>query len=199
MYASSVLSCTIAPSGQAVATSAARRMTSSGRATSGHEAEFGRGERDAVVAVSQGVGGRIERDPEVVPRRGIGGSSPGKRGDANEQLGESERFRQVVVATRMKATHAIRKRGARRQEEHRTGHAVCPERHADVAAVGVGKPDVEDQHVRRRVREHPQGVGAGRCRPDLVALAVERAANHAAQFVVVFAQPDCQGHDAARV
>ena len=76
-----------------------------------------------------------------------------QRLDAHEQLGEREGLGEVVVAAGVEAAEAVAQRVARGQEQDRGGDAARPQRLADVAAVGVGQADVEDEDVGRVVAE----------------------------------------------
>ena len=151
MYASSVLSWTIAPCGQPARTRSRRRTASPGRASS-------RASSRNSVGVSAHArsrrGDRVRRRVEPQPaglERAVAARPPQERVQPREQLGERERLRQVVVAAGVEAGEPVGERVARGQEEHGRVDAAGAQRLADVAPVGVGQPDVDDQRVRQRV------------------------------------------------
>jgi len=68
---------------------------------------------------------------------------------ARDELCERERLGHVVVASGAEAGDAVGKRCAGAEEQDRQLHALRAQRLADVASVGVGQPDVDDQEVGR--------------------------------------------------
>ena len=78
------------------------------------------------------------------------------------------------------ASRAVRNRSGARDAAGAQGLA-------DVAPVGVREADVEDQHVRRLGPERAHRLGAGGRGTDGQAVALQGAAEHAAQLVVVLA------------
>ena len=73
--------------------------------------------------------------------------APQQRADSSHELGEVERLRQVVVAPGAEAGEAIGQGAARREEDHRRVDALSTQRLDDVAPVGVGQADVDDEGV----------------------------------------------------
>ena len=78
--------------------------------------------------------------------------------DPGEQLADVEGLGQVVVAAGGEAREDVVQLVAGGQEQHRHVHAARAQRLADVAPVGVGQADVEDDGGEPRVRS---GAGGG--------------------------------------
>ena len=86
----------------------------------------------------------------------------------------------------MKSGQAIGERVACGQEQHRREHAPRADRLAEVATVGVGQSDVDDERVGRAMGDDvSEGVGAGRYTPSAEAFGAEGAHEHVAQAGVV--------------
>src|SRR5262245_43031901 len=75
-------------------------------------------------------------------------AAPAEQGlQARGQLDEGERLRQVVVAAGVEAGHTVDERVPGREEQDRRLNAARAERLAEVAAVGVGQSDVDNERV----------------------------------------------------
>jgi len=70
--------------------------------------------------------------------------------DAHHDLGEGERLGDVVVATGVEASDLVVHGVECGEEEDRGVLTFSAQRLADVATVGVGKPDVDHQDVDAR-------------------------------------------------
>ena len=185
MYASSVLSRTlraVRPAGldELAATDRLARARDELR----EQPELGRRERDLLAVDERGVRERVEAHAGALDRVGLPGAAE-QRVQPRDELGERKGLRDVVVAARAESRDAIRQRVARREEEHGRLHALRAQRLADVAAVGIGQTDVDDQDVRRlRLDALEQlGPGADTCRVE--ALLAQAAQKHAAESDVV--------------
>ena len=147
MYTSSVLSWTIAPCGHARADELA---PADGVAWRGAQAcqdpELGRRHLHAAAAARGVVTRRIEPHAPYLESR-LRPAPLDQRLESCDQLGEVERLRQVVVATRGEAGEPVGERVARGEEDDRHADAARPQRLDDVAAVRVGEPDVDHQGV----------------------------------------------------
>ena len=113
-YWSSVLSWTIAPSGQAARTSSRRRTIAPGRAASAASTRNSVGVSETSrVPVATRVGSGIEASPPTVGRA-VGAGAPQQRAQARHQLVEVERLGQVVVAAGAEAREPVGDGVARR-------------------------------------------------------------------------------------
>src|SRR4029078_5611523 len=77
-------------------------------------------------------------------------------------LANRERFRKVSGTAGAEAGDAIRERASGCEEQDRRLYALGPEGLADVAAVAVGKADIDDQQVGRRLLDVLEELAA-RC------------------------------------
>ena len=75
-----------------------------------------------------------------------------ERLEPGDELGKGEGLGQVVVAAGAEAREPIGERIARGEEQHRRRHALGAQGLADVTAVGIGQPDVDDEEIRRTAR-----------------------------------------------
>ena len=108
-----------------------------------------------------------------------------ERLDPGDELDERERLRDVVVAACVEAGHAVDDRVARGEEEHRRLDAARAERLADVAPVGVGQADVDDEDVRHVGLGACEHLASGRDAVDGEALLAQAAAEDAPELCVV--------------
>ena len=133
-----------------------------------------------------GVGGRVpvgvEADVADLEGRRRGGGRRGAlagaaqhRADAGDELGHAERLDQVVVGAELEADDAVglKAAGGEHDDRHLGGGADCP---ADVAAVDVGQPQVEQDDVGLGAAHRLDPGGAGRRELDPEALTLERRA-----------------------
>ena len=102
-------------------------------------------------------------------------AAPQQRARTLSELGEREGLGDVVVATCREPGDALGHGVARRQEDHRHGVATAAHRRADVAAVGIGQADVEDQQVRAARVVGAQELDAVCQRLDLEAFLAQTA------------------------
>ena len=102
--------------------------------------------------------GRVEH--QTTGTRLRAGSAPGERAQADQELRELEWLREVVVGTRLEARHLVMNAVPCGQKEDRCGQPASAQSEADVPAVGVRQPDVEDDYVGRSVGEDAQGLAA---------------------------------------
>ena len=107
-------------------------------------------------------------DPVVLPRRGPG-SSQDHLG-AGDDLGESERFRHVVVSADGEPGELVLQRVPGGEEEDRRPHPVGAEPPGHLDPVQVGEHHVEDYQIGRVVLRFPQRRAAVRGLLDLEAL-----------------------------
>jgi hypothetical protein len=109
-----------------------------------------------------------------------------------------KRLGEVVVAAGAEAGEAIGDRVARREEQDGRRDALGPQRLADVAAVGVGEADVDDQGVDRVARRHERrgAVADGGHRE---ALLLEAARDQRAELGVVLDDDQAMGGHALSV
>ena len=150
MYTSSVLSWTIAPCGHAAPISSPRASALPGRpGQRGEQAKLGRSERPRRAVARDGVLGRVEREAEHGDLAGLGRRAAQQRAQPDDDLLDVKRLGDVVIAAGVEAGQAIGQRVARGQEQHRREHAAGAHRLAEVAAVGVGQADVDDERVGR--------------------------------------------------
>ena len=122
--------------------------------------------------------------------REIGRGASKQRPQAGDQLGERKRLRQVVVAAGAEARQPVGERITRRQEQHRRLDPLRPDRLADVTPVGIGQPDVDDEHVGGVARHSIEQLSS---RPDAVsreALFAEPADDHRAKLEIVLDDQD---------
>ena len=183
-YWSSVLSCTIAPSGHAARTSSRRRSTAPGWPASAASSRNSVGVSEASPSSSADrVRHRIQAQ-RADGRRRIGPGAAQQRAQARHDLVEVKRLGHVVVAAGAEAREAVGHGVARGEEEHRGVDAARAQRLAEVAPVGVGQADVDDEPVGRLLGlRHRRGrIGD---RDDLEALLAQAARQHQAQLGVV--------------
>ena len=113
-----------------------------------------------------------------------------ERANACGELGDRERLRQVIVTARAEAGEAIGECVARRQEEDRRLSAARAKRLDDVTAVGVRKPNVDDEQVRRLALEALKQLTPGSDTARRKAFFVQAADEDTAQLGVVFDDQD---------
>jgi D-alanyl-D-alanine carboxypeptidase/D-alanyl-D-alanine-endopeptidase (penicillin-binding protein 4) len=119
----------------------------------------------------------------------------------DRELGQRERLGQIVVAACVKAGEPVGERVARGQEDHRRADAAGTQCLADIAAVGIGKADVQHENPGRVGAEGAYGVGTRGRWSHTASLALKPGADDPAQSIVVFAEPNgqhdtdyCRGH-----
>ena len=147
------------------------------------QAELGRRERCLAVVPADRVrhGVQAQRPDR---RRGIGPGAAQQRAQPRHDLVEVKRLGHVVVAPGAEARETVGHRVAGREEEHRGVDAARAQRLAEVATVGVGQADVDDEPVGGLLGlRHRRGrIGH---RDDLEALLAQPARQHQAQLGVV--------------
>jgi len=112
-----------------------------------------------------------------------------------DELDERERLGDVVVTSGVESGDAVDERVVRGEEEHRRLDAPSAQRLAEVASVGVGQPDVDDQEVGRLGPEPLEQFGATARADCREALLLEPAQKDAAQVEVVLDDHDLRtGH-----
>ena len=139
--------------GPAARTSSRRRSTAPGWPASAASRRNSVGVSDASPPCRCRLRHRVQPQRPVVRPAA---SAPARRSSARSrttQLGEVQRLGQVVVAAGAEAGEPVGDGVAGREEQHRGVDAVRAQRLADVAPVGVGQADVDDEPV-------------GRCMPD---------------------------------
>ena len=84
-------------------------------------------------------------EPDALDLHGlIAAASPYERVQAGDYLGQGKGLGDVIVAAGAEARQAVGEGVARGQEQHRSPHTSSSQRLADVAAIGIGKADVQD-------------------------------------------------------
>jgi hypothetical protein len=103
------------------------------------------------VALERAV--RRDVDPDVLRLQvvlvdGVAVRAPQQRPHSREQLGEAKRLGDVVVRTGVEPDDEVDLVRAGRQDQHRRGQALVPDRPGDVEAVHVRQPEVQHDEVR---------------------------------------------------
>ena len=124
----------------------------------------------------------------------VGICSPQQRVQAGDELTEGERFGDIVVAAGAEAGDAIGCGIERGQEEHGRADALCAEGLAEVAAVGVLEPDVDDEDVGRAFAVLSQCRFRALAAHDLETFLAESLDEEAAKVVIVLHDMDERGH-----
>ena len=140
--------------------------------------------------------GRVEDEPREVAR-GRSCGAPREHLDTGDQLQGLEGLGQVVLGPDAETGELVVHAAQGGQEHHRRCLPVGAQCLADVAAVGVGEADVDDQHVERPVvTEQPDGLAAVVRGHDLVTGQVQGLDDDAADRRVVLAEADsCHDQD----
>ena len=115
----------------------------------------------------------------------IGGGASEQRRQARDQLREGERLRQVVVAPGVEARQPVGKRIPRRQEQHRRPDPLRSDCLADVTSVGIGQPDVDDEHVGGVARQSIEQLSSRPHAPGRETLFAEPADDHRAKLEII--------------
>ncbi|GAA1114730.1 hypothetical protein GCM10009630_10160 [Kribbella jejuensis] len=136
------------------------------------------------------MAGRVEHDL-VNGQRNRGPTQQHLRPD--EQFADVERLGQVVVGADLEPTHLVS--GSPRAVSIRTGASTPCARSArqNVPPAGVGKTDVENHDVRRRIQLSEQ-LDAGRAGGNRVPVAFQRPAQNSAQRSVIFTNSNLGHH-----
>ena len=115
------------------------------------------------------------------------------RADARRELAQAERLGDVVVGAEVETGDAVRLAcpGRQHDDRQRRRGRPRPQEAADLGAVQDRQIQVEDQQVRRRVADRPEGRVAGRDDVDAgVALALERVLDELGDVDFVFDDQD---------
>ena len=104
----------------------------------------------------------------------------------HDELGEFERLSQVVIAAGPEPGDPVGDAVARGQKEDRRLDAARSQRLAEVAAVGIGKPDVEHDQAGPVDVGPGERLGAIASGDHVEALLVEPTGEDPPQVVVVF-------------
>src|SRR5205085_3166649 len=150
----------------------------------GEQSELGWGQRGRARAGGDRVRDRVETEAGGLDRT-VGAAAASECVQPSHDLDERERLRDVVVAAGVEAGEAVGKLVPRSQEQQRRLDAARPQRLAEVAAVGVGQADVDDEQVRRYGIDAGEQVGPGRDRLRLEPLLGQTALQHATQLGIV--------------
>ena len=116
--------------------------------------------------VAETLRSRIEAErPDDQLRRPLSAAAPDEGAEPCQELGERERFRQIVVRPGVEAGDAVFDSIARGQHEDRRPHTGIPKLAARLETADPREHDVEhDRLVGVRLR-HPDGVLARRGQP----------------------------------
>ena len=194
MQASSALSSTVEPSGQPALISERRRITSPGLLSSVLRRRNSIGVSVTRASpLSAACATESSRRPADLQARGPAAPAQ-ERAHALGQLVERERLRDVVVPTRLEACDTLGHGVARRQEDDRDRLSASAQRRTEVAAVGIGQADVENQQVGAARVERSQQLGAARHGLDLEILLAQTANDDIAQPRVVLGQQQGVAH-----
>jgi hypothetical protein len=115
-----------------------------------------------------------------------------QRADAQHQLGERERFDEVIVGAEFEAADAVADMIARGQENHRQV-APRPQRTHDFPAVDARQHHVQHHEVVRVFQRHVQAVRSGACEIDRIAAFAQPLLQVVAGFRIVFDDEDAHG------
>ena len=140
-----------------------------------------------VCAPSDEIHLQIRRfQPEDVRRA----AAPQQRPDSREQLGERERFDQIVVGAEIEPDHAIVYAVARRQDEDRRLDTPLPERLQDFQTASAGKHQVQNDKVEDFSVGAKEPVLARRRHHDVVMRPFQRGGENLGDFSFVFNNED---------
>src|SRR6202034_179014 len=103
------------------------------------------GELELLVAAPGPAG--LGVDPDPLHHLGLDTAAAQRRADPGQQLGQPERLGDVVVGAGVQADHRVHLVGPRGQYEHRCGAALGPKPPADLQAVELRQPQVENDQV----------------------------------------------------
>ncbi len=140
-----------------------------------------------------------EVELEVREAQHVGGlvtvrCSSQQRTKTREELGESERLREVVVCARVEPCDAAVDLGARREHQHGNRVAFGPEAPAYLEPVDPRHQHVEDRRVDRRSAAQPlERLLAVLGELDLVPLELERTPQRLANGTLVVDDEDLHG------
>jgi hypothetical protein len=113
--------------------------------------------------------------------------------DPGEELGEAERFRDVVIGTSVETDDDVDFAMARGEDDDREGRMVGADPTAYLVPVEVRESEVEDHELRRVRRSRVERSLAGGRPVDDVALRSERAGEGASDRLVVLHEEDGRG------
>src|SRR6185312_15235071 len=120
---------------------------------------------------------------------GRAASAPQHRADARDHLGAAEWLDHVVVGAELEADDAVGLCPARGEHDDRGG-GVAADLAGDVAAVAVGKHQVEQDEVGVDRAGEPQRLSGGRRHHGLEALALERVGERLGDRAFVLYEKD---------
>ncbi len=146
--------------------------------------ELRRGQLTALVAAPHRMGRRVEPHPVGLHGQ-VGAAAADQGAEPRDELGEGERLRHVVVAARREPGQPVGERVAGGQEEHRRANAAGAQCLDDVAAVGIGQTDVDDERVGLVHPDLVEQLAGGRRRRHVKAFLAEAAAQQRTQLRVV--------------
>jgi len=115
-------------------------------------------------------------------------------------LRECERLGHVVVSARVEACEPVDESVPGGQKQDWCLHAPCAQRLAKIAAVRIGKPDVDHERVGRSEVDLGQQFGAVRDGVDAKPVLLQPALQHATELRVVLDDHDSKtGHSSRSI
>jgi hypothetical protein len=136
----------------------------------------------------------VAREPQHVAARGGRLVPPEEHADAQQELAQVERLRQVVVGGVLEAADAVLVAAERGEHQHRGVVAPPAHRAEHGQAVGAGQHDVEDHRVDAAALQARERLVAPLHELRAVALEAEIVADHLAERSLVLDDQTPAGH-----